>query len=82
MLTTYSEPIIPLDEMAKWKILENPQMMQLNPPDVPSCLGHKKRRRIPSKGEDASQKTVIYRRCGERGRNNKTCKNSISANQH
>ena len=75
----YSEPVIPLDEMAKWKIPENIQMMQLNPPNLPFCPGHQKTRRITSKGEDAYKKTVIFHQCGH---NNNTCKNPILANQH
>ena len=50
LLMAYSEPVIPLDEMAKWKIPENIQMMQLNPPNLPFCPGHQKTRRITSKG--------------------------------
>lgn len=78
--TAYSEPVIPSNEMAKWKIPENIQMMQLKPPDVPSCPGRRKTIGILSRGNDAPQKTIICRRCGERGHNNKTCKNPILVN--
>lgn len=40
LVAAYSEPIILVGDMANWKIAEDFQTLQVNPPNVPSSSDH------------------------------------------
>ena len=52
LVAAYSEPIILVGDMANWKIVEDFQTLQVNPPNVPSSSDHWKTWRITYVGED------------------------------
>ncbi|KAL5560647.1 hypothetical protein UlMin_036858 [Ulmus minor] len=73
---SYSGVINPLPHITSWCIPEDVSSFKIMPPDVRTSAGRRRKRRIPSVGEEQSQPKCS--RCRESGHNRATCQNPIA----
>ncbi|KAL5576621.1 hypothetical protein UlMin_018320 [Ulmus minor] len=73
---SYSGVINPLPHITSWCIPEDFSSFKIMPPDVRTSVGRRRKRRIPSIGEEQSQPKCSH--CRESGHNRVTCQNPIA----
>ncbi|KAL5558468.1 hypothetical protein UlMin_034679 [Ulmus minor] len=73
---TYRGVISPIPHISSWTIPQQISEFELQPPDVRTVAGRRRKRRLPSIGEELP--TPKCSRCKERGHNRATCQNPIA----
>ena len=76
---TYRGVIHPIPHISSWVVPPPLSTFQLNPPNIRTVAGRRRKRRIPSMGEELT--TPKCSRCKERGHNHATCQNPIALRQ-
>lgn len=76
---TYRGVIQPFPHISSWIVPPHLSVLQLNPLDVRTVAGRRRKRRIPSMGKELT--TPKCSRCKERGHNRATCQNLIALHQ-
>ncbi|KAL5554646.1 hypothetical protein UlMin_042047 [Ulmus minor] len=73
---TYRGVISPIPHISSWSIPQQISDFDLQPPDVQTVTRRRRKRRVPSIGEELP--TPKCSRCKERGHNHATCQNPIA----
>ncbi|KAL5564417.1 hypothetical protein UlMin_027581 [Ulmus minor] len=73
---TYRGVINPIPHISSWTTPQQISEFKLQPPDVRTVAGRRRKRRLPSMGEELP--TPKCSRCKERGHNRATCQNPIA----
>ncbi|KAL5557065.1 hypothetical protein UlMin_039301 [Ulmus minor] len=73
---TYRGVINPIPHISSWTTPQQISEFELQPPDVRTVAGRRRKRRLPSMGEELP--TPKCSRCKERGHNRATCQNPIA----
>ncbi|KAL5548529.1 hypothetical protein UlMin_003760 [Ulmus minor] len=73
---TYRGVISPIPHISSWTIPQQISEFELQPSDVRTVAGRRRKRRLPSIGEELL--TPKCSRCKERGHNRATCQNPIA----
>ena len=76
---TYRGVIQPIPHISSWVVPPAISTFQLNPPDVRTVAGRRRKSRIPSMGEELP--TPKCSRCKGKGHNRATCQNPIALRQ-
>ncbi|KAL5549095.1 hypothetical protein UlMin_004326 [Ulmus minor] len=76
---TYRGVIQPIPHISSWVVPPPISTFQLNPPDVRTVAGRRRKRRLPLMGEELT--TPKCSRCKGKGHNRATCQNPIALRQ-